>query len=270
MLGVLTAALVSLPVVPVVYAQDDEEEDQEKAEEQEEGEGEEEKPKEMEQADKDVTDLVQEDDISRNPQAIIQLLGDSEEKMRKAEEFLADTGKGKDITNDKEMDDKLKEAQDAINEVLAERKVDIKPAGDIQSKVLQLIDRLLLTTKEKQNIAIARLEELLRKLPEQMAESQQQSQEDSEGKGKGNQPKPTPGQEPPKDPKNPATSPYNPSRVEGPGAYRVRPDESGIWGLLPEREREKILAGERDIEKFPVEYRELLKKYFEELGQPRR
>jgi hypothetical protein len=214
--------------------------------------------KEMEEADSEVKDIVLVDDISRNPQAIILLLGDSGENMKTAEEFLVDSGKGKDLVGDKGIEKKLEKSQKAINKVLVGRKVEIKPAGDIQSSILQLVDMLLLTTKETQNIAIARLEELLRKLPDTKPESRQPS--DNE-----NQPEPQNAE--PQDPTEPANKPYDVNRVGDSSPIPRHPNESGDWVRLPERVREQILAGERDIEKFPAEYRDILKRYFESLGQ---
>ena len=47
-------------------------------------------------------------------------------------------------------------------------------------------------------------------------------------------------------------------------------DTAGIWGNLPPRLRDQILQGERDVERFPEEYRELLREYFKRLAEESR
>lgn len=63
-----------------------------------------------------------------------------------------------------------------------------------------------------------------------------------------------------------ADRPYTAERRSEPGSkFESRPGTRG-WGHLDARTREAILHASRDLDKFPPEYREMMRAYFETLA----
>jgi hypothetical protein len=60
--------------------------------------------------------------------------------------------------------------------------------------------------------------------------------------------------------------PYDPNRNDPPSKFRSQGDRSGAWGNLPDRVREAMLHGKRDVDEYPAEYQQILKEYMEKLA----
>lgn len=193
-----------------------------------------------------------------SPEDFVKELNEVVELMKLAADWLNESSKGKSLEAQKEI---LKK----IEKILKEEFKDYDPSK-LQEKILEKIEKLLKATEGKQKTTIDKLTKLIKE-----AQKQEQKQQ-KQGKGEG-EPKPGEKQEgqpkSTKQPGNPATKPYDPSKVDPPNPFKSDPSAGGLWGQLPPKVRDMIEAGERSIEKFPAEYHEILREYFKKISESR-
>ena len=191
------------------------------------------------------------------PEEAVKLLGEIVDLMRLSEEMLNDSSMGSAIEKDaetlKKIEELLKDEQD-------------KEPSTAQGEALKKIEKLLRKTEKKQTQAIDRINEIIKRAKEGQGQGdpkKQQQREKDKKQNQQNKPKMKPNAN------NPATSPYDPNRNDPANPFKSLADKAGKWGELPPKVREQILQGEREIEKFPAEYQEMLKEYFKRLAEER-
>lgn len=64
----------------------------------------------------------------------------------------------------------------------------------------------------------------------------------------------------------PAPRAYVPERTAPPGGAFVSRGAGSAWGNLPDRIRQAILRGSRDVDQYPAEFRELIREYMKTLS----
>lgn len=130
--------------------------------------------------------------------------------------------------------------------VLADDVAKLKDCARLMAEAERQLEAPALREAEaSQAETVRRLEELLRQARAAAARS-----------SRGSEPKPDPAPR-----TSPAPQPYRPERAPEPSeAFRTR-TASGPWGRLPERLREAIRQGSRDIDQYPPEFRERIRDY---------
>ncbi len=205
-----------------------------------------------------------EEDAELTPEEILKRLQEARDLMFEAEELLSKLGKegapermrraGEKLDPPKPPDDPSSPSGGG--------------AGGAQSDAMKKLDDLLRGTEKAQQDTVERLNGLLQKLAQM--EQQQQGQPQPGGqRPQGPKPQPlNPDNDPQSNPGKPAEKPYDPPKRTPPPLTGPRSsDPAGAWGNLPPRLRDQILQGERDVERFPEEYRELLREYFKRLAE---
>jgi hypothetical protein len=188
------------------------------------------------------------------PEEAIQILKDCQKLMEEAEGLLNDSSRGKALGAEKETIER-------VNKLLGTPPAD--PSAE-QKKVLEMIEKLMGKSQKSQGDTVDKLGDVIRRVRSQQGQGQgdpQQGPPQQQPQDQQQQPQSS------KDPKNPATSPYDPNRNNDPiNKFRSHGDRSGRWGDLPPRLREAMLSGKRDLDDFPPEYQQLLKEYFKSLS----
>ena len=204
------------------------------------------------------------EDAELTPEEILKRLQEARDLMFEAEELLSKLGK-------EGAPERMRRAADK----LAPPKPPDDPsspsgggAQGAQSDGMKKLDALLRGTEKAQQETAERLNGLLQKL----AQMEQQQGQPQPGGQRPQNPRPqplNPDNQP--NPGQPAEKPYDPPKRTPPPLTGPRSsDPAGAWGNLPPRLRDQILQGERDVERFPEEYRELLREYFKRLAEEER
>ena len=184
------------------------------------------------------------DEDQLTPEQAMEMLKDIQGMMNKAEELLNDSSRGKALATEKDLIEKLdKELRD-------------DPTA-LQKQILEKVKKLNERTEKKQKDAVDKLAELIKKAKSSSGGQGKDSKKDQQGKK--NQAKP-------KNPGDPAVAPYDPNRNDPPSKFRSEADKTGSWGNLPEKVRDAMLHGRRDVDEYPAEYQQMLKEYMERLS----
>lgn len=187
--------------------------------------------------------LQEDDEDQLTPEQAMEMLKDIYALMGKAEEYLNDSSRGKALETDRELLERFNRDF----------------PSDIQKAILEKVKKLTERTEKKQKDAIDKLAEIIKKAK---ASNSNPSKDPSKDPKKGDK------SAQPRKPGDPATDPYDPTRNGQPDSpFRSKGDSKG-WGNLPPHVRNAMLSGKRDIDEFPPEYQEELRRYFEELGRP--
>jgi hypothetical protein len=183
------------------------------------------------------------DEDQLTPEQAMEMLKDIQGMMTKAEELLNDSSRGKALETEEELIKKLQ------NELKDDPSA---PTKQILEKVKKLNER----TEKKQKDAIEKLAELIKKAKSSSGSGQSKDQKKKDGKN---------GQKP-QNPSSPAQAPYDPNRSDPPSKFRSQADKTGQWGNLPEKIRDAMLHGKRDVDEYPAEFQQMLKEYMERLS----
>lgn len=181
------------------------------------------------------------DEDQLTPGQAMETLKDIHGLMRKAEELLNDSSRGKALETEEEL---LKRLRDEFKD---------EPEA-LQKQVLEKVKKLMERSEKKQKDAIDRMVELIKKARTRQTQSQER------------QPQRQPQSQPPKNPGERAQSPYDPNRADPPSKFRSQADRTGRWGDLPPRIREAMMHGMQDIDEYPEEFRSVLRKLTKKLA----
>jgi uncharacterized protein with von Willebrand factor type A (vWA) domain len=175
------------------------------------------------------------------PEQAMEMLKDIQGMMSKAEELLNDGSRGKALETEEELMRRLEQELGAT---------------EAQKKILEKVRKLTERSEKKQKDAVDKLAEVIRKAKAQSGNGQskdQQQKKDGQSSKAQN-------------PSSPAQSPYDPNRNDPPSKFRSKADKTGSWGNLPEKVRDAMLHGKRDVDEYPAEFSELLKEYMRQLS----
>ncbi len=186
---------------------------------------------------------MQDDDEDQlTPEQAMEMLKDIQGMMTKAEELLNDSSRGKALATEKDLIEKL------------DRELRDDPTA-LQKQILEKVKKLNERTEKKQKDAVDKLAELIKKAKSSSGQGKGEKK-DPQGKNKAK----------PKNPSDPATDPYDPSRNDPPSKFRSEADKTGSWGDLPAKVRDAMLHGRRDVDDYPAEFQQMLKEYMEKLS----
>ncbi len=181
------------------------------------------------------------DEDQMTPEQAMEMLKDIQGMMSKAEELLNDGSRGKALETEEELMRRLEQELGAT---------------EAQKKILEKVKKLTERSEKKQKDAVDKLAEVIKKAKAQSGNGQSKDQQQ---KKDGQQSKP-------QNPSSPAQSPYDPNRNDPPSKFRSKADKTGSWGNLPEKVRDAMLHGKRDVDEYPAEFSELLKEYMRQLS----
>jgi len=185
----------------------------------------------------------EEDEDQLTPEQAMEMLKDIQGLMEKSEELLNDSSRGKALETEKELLEKL------------EREFQNEPET-LQKQILEKVRKLAQRSEKKQKDAIDKMQELLKKARSQQSQSQQKQREQQQ-----------PQSQSPKNPNGAAPAPYDPNRTDPPNKFRSKADRTRGWGDLPPAIREAIMNGRRDIDEYPAEFQDILRRVMKEYGR---
>lgn len=206
--------------------------------------------------------FAQEEDRELTPEEIIKLMDEISKLMGEAEEALHYSS--------------LEEAEQASKEIIKRileliRIKDKKQQKELMKDIFKRVRKLLEKSWRAQGKAIDKINEILRRAPQCEGDTQQQRKDKDERKKPKRKPKRKPGKSgSTRQPGSPARQPYDPAATDPPNPFKALKMKALRWGELPPKIREIIEQGIRGIDKFPPEYQEILKKYYEKLAKPPR
>jgi outer membrane biosynthesis protein TonB len=186
----------------------------------------------------------EEDEDQLTPEQAMEMLKDIRGLMEKSEDLLHDSSRGKALETEKELLEKL------------EREFKNEPEA-LQKQILEKVKKLTERSEKKQKDAIDKMQELLKKARSQQSQSQQKQQQKQQ----------QPQSQSQKNPNGPAPSPYDPNRTDPPNKFRSKADRTHGWGDLPPAIREAIMNGRRDIDEYPAEFQDVLRRVMKEYGK---
>lgn len=208
-----------------------------------------------------LSSFAQEEDRELTPEEILKLMDQISKLMGEAEEALHYSS--------------LEEAEQSSEEIIKRilellRVKDKKKQRELTKDIFERVRKLLEKTRRAQGKAIDKINEILKRAPRCEGESRQ-PQDKQDKKQPKRKPKRKPGKSgSTRQPGSPARQPYDPAATDPPNPFKALKMKVLRWGELPPKIREIIEQGMRGIDKFPPEYQEILKKYYEKLAKPPR
>ena len=201
-------------------------------------------------------DQEQEKDAFLSPEEALELLKAIEAYMVKAEDALDASSQGKALL-----------AGDRAIPLLQELLELPEPpdAASLQKNALETIEKLMKKSESKQQGAIDKLAELIKKARAYQSSKCKSCSKPGQKPGQKQARQQKQGQQQP-NAQNPAQSPYDPNANDPINTFRPRADQSGRWGDLPPQMREAFLSGKRYVDDYPAEFREALKEYMKVLA----